>query len=66
MNVGISKQPTIPFIFFLFPANTKLHVTYLLIEISIQQYNHNITRNLYYIYYIIEWEITTNRYVTCN
>ncbi|XP_012535108.3 uncharacterized protein LOC105835961 isoform X1 [Monomorium pharaonis] len=38
------------------PANTKLHVTCLLL----------VKTHVLYYYYIVEWEITTNRYVTCN
>ena len=40
-----------------YPANTKLHVTYLLVVIN--------TRIILQ-YYIFEQEITTNRFVTCN
>jgi len=42
------------------PVNTMLHVTYMLVVIS-----YSITHVLYNSY-IVEWEITTNIYVTCN
>jgi len=47
--------------FSVLPANTMLHVTYMLVVIFYSTITHVLCNS-----YIIEWEITTNIYVTCN